>query len=236
MTNINGTLYFTAQNAQGQPCLWKSNGTTESTVLIKAIEAKNLTLFKGSVYFSANENYTTGYEIWKTDGTPAGTVKVLNVPWQPLEDIFGYGISRAKIVLKATDNLLYFTANNDFLKFELWRTDGTSTGAFKLKDVELYFDRTILRVDADFISEGNTLYFSAVYGVFKTDGSLSGTTTLFPNQDPYKHVKLHTIINGTIYLSRWDEETDKKGYNVYKKDIALATVVPVARLFAENID
>jgi ELWxxDGT repeat protein len=58
-------------------------------------------------------------EIWKSDGTGAGTVKVKDIPSaEPGDANF-----RA-----ALGGLLYFTANTEGEGLELWETDGTTSG------------------------------------------------------------------------------------------------------------
>ena len=62
MTNVNGTLFFTADNGTNGQELWKSNGTPGGTVLVKDIRAGsassgagNLTNVNGTLYFTADD-------------------------------------------------------------------------------------------------------------------------------------------------------------------------------------
>lgn len=65
--------------------LWKTDGTTEGTVLVKDINTgakassfpRGFIAIDGIVYFKANDG-VNGDEVWKTDGTPDGTVMVKN--------------------------------------------------------------------------------------------------------------------------------------------------------------
>ena len=61
LTNVNGTLFFVAYDANGQE-LWKSDGTTAGTVMVKDIivgagssRPEVLTNVNGTLFFQAND-------------------------------------------------------------------------------------------------------------------------------------------------------------------------------------
>jgi ELWxxDGT repeat protein len=133
LTNVNGTLYFQANDGTDGPELWKSDGTTAGTVLVKDINpGKNgsspsyLTNLNGTLFFSANDG-TTGAELWKSDGTNAGTVLV--------KDINPGSASSNPAELLAVGATLYFTANDGTFGTELWQSDGTSAGTVLVADI-----------------------------------------------------------------------------------------------------
>lgn len=78
--NINGTLYFAAENSSGGVGLWKSDGTAGGTVLVSDINAYGaapsaLTAVDGTLFFvAAYEMY--GTQLWKSDGTLEGTLAI----------------------------------------------------------------------------------------------------------------------------------------------------------------
>ena len=87
LTNVNGTLFFAANDGVHGTELWKSDGTAAGTVLVKDIdpagEARtsavgNSTNVNGTLFFTANDG-THGVELWKSDGTAAGTVMVKDI-------------------------------------------------------------------------------------------------------------------------------------------------------------
>src|SRR5262245_41736168 len=94
LTNVNGTLFFTAYNDTTGRELWKSDGTSAGTVLVNDIHPcgfwrryylypnssypSTLTNVNGTLFFTAN-NDTNGRELWKSDGTAAGTVLVKDI-------------------------------------------------------------------------------------------------------------------------------------------------------------
>ncbi len=87
---VNGTLYFiTVIDGSGsfQHRLWKSDGTPAGTVIVKdsiintnVSDIIKLIEVDGTLFFAVNKNGSattaTKTELWKTDGTTAGTLLV----------------------------------------------------------------------------------------------------------------------------------------------------------------
>ena len=75
------------------------------------------TALSGYLYFRA-DNGTTGYELWRTDGTTLGTTLV--------EDInINVGGSSYPGGFTALGDYLYFAAADDDTSHDLWRVDGS---------------------------------------------------------------------------------------------------------------
>jgi ELWxxDGT repeat protein len=76
MTPAGGTLYFDLvdfnNNTGAHSSLWKSNGTSAGTILVKGIAADSLTECDGELYFDSR---TPGgvAQLWKSNGTTGGT-------------------------------------------------------------------------------------------------------------------------------------------------------------------
>jgi ELWxxDGT repeat protein len=77
--------------------------------------------------FSANGGVNTGVELWKTDGTAAGTVLVKDIS-------DGAGSYPSKLVRSDIDKW-FFTANDGIHGDEIWVTDGTEAGTTMVKDI-----------------------------------------------------------------------------------------------------
>lgn len=86
----------------------------------------NLTEVNGVVYFTA-ATPSTGTELWKTDGTPEGTVLV--------QDINPGSNSSSPANLTNVSGALFFTAMNPVTGTELWITDGTAQGTVLVHDI-----------------------------------------------------------------------------------------------------
>jgi ELWxxDGT repeat protein len=126
-TRVGSTLFFTANNGANGVELWKSDGTTAGTTLVKDIypgagsaRPSQLTNMNGTLYFAADDG-VSGLELWKSDGTAAGTTRVADPNAGPGNTSF--------LDLKPVNGTLYFTtgfageaSGNDY---RLFKTDGT---------------------------------------------------------------------------------------------------------------
>ena len=68
-----------------------------------------------------------GRELWKSDGTEAGTVMVKDI-------IPGVG-SSSIYYITAAGGLVYFRASDGTNGIELWKSDGTDSGTTQVKDI-----------------------------------------------------------------------------------------------------
>ncbi len=210
---INNTLYFEL-NSQYSPevpenyQLWQSDGTNTGTTIVKDFgsirdinkfwgEVNNTFYFSASVSHPENNNKTT-YELWKSDGTNAGTTLIKNLGNYSSE------------YLTTVNNTLYFSLNNyDSLtktdNNQLWKLDGTNGNLSLIKDIGNLSIEQWQTID-------NTLYFqlsnTQTAQLWKTDGTEIGTTLIkdFPNSsfvgtiydDQFKSV------NNTLYFPLTD--------------------------------
>jgi ELWxxDGT repeat protein len=150
-----GTLFFAGQDSHGTE-LWGSDGTAAGTRLIKDIDTNDpdwggsypneLTDVGGRVFFEAHDR-THGFELWRSDGTPAGTALVRDI--RP-------GTSESRVdCLTAVGQTLFFKAYNDSSnRDDLWRSDGTAAGTTRVKPNLDCTDGTLRNV-------AGTLFFSA---------------------------------------------------------------------------
>ncbi|HYX37552.1 MAG TPA: ELWxxDGT repeat protein [Oligoflexus sp.] len=174
---IGSTLFFTASVTSSGRELWKSDGTDAGTVLVKDIYSGGSSSQSGSgtslftavnstLYFRANDG-TSGLELWKSDGTDAGTVMV--------KDIASSGGSTPSSLV-AVNGTLYFTADNGTHGSELWKSNGTEAGTVLVKDIRSGGSIAMTSPTA----VGSILYFRTDDGthnseLWKSDGTEAGT-------------------------------------------------------------
>ncbi|MEI9919173.1 MAG: ELWxxDGT repeat protein [Bacteroidota bacterium] len=98
-----------------------NNGSTQT-----GSNPNNMTTLGSYVYFSATDG-VTGTELWRSDGTAAGTTQV--------KDIRVGDASSSPTAFTVVGSYIYFAANDGTNGIELWRTDGTAAGTILVKDI-----------------------------------------------------------------------------------------------------
>lgn len=144
-----GGILFAANDGVTGNELWRSDGTAAGTVLVKDLvpgSAKNPSAAfdgKARIPFSGGPSALTpvgdavyllaknGNQLWKTDGTPAGTVLVKDVdgPGNGSAGSGGYG---AVAVLNGS---LLFGGDSRTTGQGLWVSDGTSAGTVRMRQL-----------------------------------------------------------------------------------------------------
>lgn len=197
--------------------LWKSDGTTGSTTLVKDINERRdhtdnvdyLVAIGGTLFFGANDG-TNGKELWKSDGTPAGTVMIKDI---------NPGVNGSSPEQSVDFNgVLYFSANDGVNGEELWKSDGTADGTAMIKDINpgaAYSSPTNLYII------GSTLYFEADNGVngrelWKSDGT-EGGTKIIKDINPAGNAQTSTFVeyNSTLFFGAND---GTHGKELWKSD------------------
>jgi ELWxxDGT repeat protein len=162
LTAFRGALYFFGQPGENRDRgLWRSDGTAAGTRLLRALERpaddpfayefypSALTPVGDQLFFRANVA-GSGPELWKTDGTRAGTVLVKDIAPGPAS-------SRPQ-ELTAAGSRLYFRATDGVHGDELWRSDGTAAGTTLVQDI---LPGPVSSTPEDLTAAGGTLYFTA---------------------------------------------------------------------------
>ncbi|MBE9092297.1 hypothetical protein IQ232_22035, partial [Microcystis aeruginosa LEGE 11464] len=207
LTAVGNTLYFTADDGVNGTELWKSDGTAAGTVLVKDIlpgspwfafwsSPRNLTAVGSTLYFIADDD-VNGFELWKSDGTAAGTVLVKDI------NPSSFGVIPGD--LTAVGNTLFFYADDNVNGIELWKSDGTAAGTVLVADI---IPGSYRSEPGNLTAVGNTLFFTArddVNGreLWKSDGTAAGTVLvadIIPGASPFSPSSLR-VVGNTLFFT-----------------------------------
>lgn len=181
---LGNNYYFVAKH-QGSftISLWKTDGTKAGTSMVKDLgsivippgggnlNALPMIAYNNAIYFVFED--FNGSEIWKSDGTSAGT--------NMLKDIRPGSNSSSPNGLCVFNNYLYFYANDGVNGNELWRTDGSANGTALFKDIYPSSISSFTGPNASLFVFKNNLYFGAQgthdegVELYKSDGTANGT-------------------------------------------------------------
>lgn len=154
--------------------LFRTAGTVATTHRVASMPEYNTYLTgwlagAGGLVYSGMFSSTNGIELWRSDGTAAGSFVV--------KDANPGAASSNPSNLTPAGRLLFFTATAADHGTELWRTDGTAAGTFMLKDIR---PGTESSQPSALASLGEVVYFAANDGttgieLWKSDGTTEGT-------------------------------------------------------------
>ena len=175
-------MHFAAVDARGS-ALWRMDGTAESITAYKRVggELREFKRVNNDLYFSlfSLEANVSAEQLWKTNGTAAGTVLVKEIRRGPG--------SRSMQSLTNAGGTLYFVANDGVHGKELWRSDGTCRrndhGRGHFQRPISYISRTPRgSVPSELTFANGVLFFTADDGVngrelWRTNGTEDGVHT-----------------------------------------------------------
>ena len=254
------SLFRATTNATGYE-LWRTDGTEAGTRMVKDIwpgpnsgtqyysfgysaPPFEPTVFGDAAYFLGNDG-THGWELWRTDGTEAGTSMVKDIrpgSGNAFEQGFDYH-DDATLVWKhfVVGGALLFIADDGVNGLEWWRTDGTEAGTAMLKDIMpgrngafgQLFSHQLYYFNAAMV--GDVLYFSADDGIagfelWETDGTTDGTTRVrdinpgAAGSQPMQMLDLNGVLIFVAYEPRG-------GAEVWRSDGTFAGTAQVRDIF-----
>jgi ELWxxDGT repeat protein len=223
--SLNGSVLFAASDGFIVPSssstatvhgteLWRTDGS--ATVLVKNINPNtsfdgvntvadssnptDLTASGGFVYFTADDG-THGKQLWRTDGTTAGTVMVTNI------NSSGGGFDCTD--LTDVNGTLYFTADDGTDGLQVWVSDGTSGGTIMVSNLQPTSGGAA--DPADLTNVNGTVFFTANAGttgreLYRTNGTLNSTHLIINiyNGSGTANPTSLTNVNGTLFFAAND--------------------------------
>jgi ELWxxDGT repeat protein len=204
LANAGGTLYF----ASNSDDLWKRVGSSPATLVKAGVttnDPKLVCYINGILYFRGWDS-THGWELWKSDGTEAGTVMVKEIRT-------GTNGSEVQNLVKL-GTTLYFIAY-DGTNRQLWKSNGTDAGTVRVSTaITNVYDLTV--VNDKLFFQGNDA--SNTNALWVSNGTEGGTTVLMNNISP----DYLTAVGNTLFFEGW---TSPLGYELWKSDGTVAGTI-----------
>jgi ELWxxDGT repeat protein len=217
---VNGAVLFAASDGTHGVELWRSNGTTAGTQLVKDINPGPSGSYPASypfglanvgetLFFAANDG-THGTAFWRSDGTAAGTQMVKGI----------YSGSKSSLGdLTNINGTLFFLATDGTHGSALWRSDGSTAGTRMVDDLAhaSSFSDTYWVANV-----GGTFFFDASDGthgaeLWRSNGAAAGTQ-MVKDIDPGSggsYPSEFVNVNGTLFFTA-DDSTH--GYQLWRSD------------------
>lgn len=190
--------------------LWITDGTVAGTELLVDVLnevgvcqprhfIRDLHAVDGRVYFAAR---TTGgdEELWTSDGTTAGTRKVVDV-------VADGGCDPRDFA--SLNGIVYYVADDQVAGAELWRSDGTAEGTWLVRDNFASTDDFELR--GNLMPFRDEVLFAGPTGLFRSDGTESGTHVVPGTESitvAHNVVSRPAIVATSQYALFWSEAAD----------------------------
>ena len=240
----NGSLLVTDGTKGGSKLLINNNliiDDIEKFVLFS--EYVNSDKVKGELYFSFEMPKSYGINLWKTDGTEAGTIQLFKKSPKPNSGNFEV----IKFIGKIKNQSFFSIKNDANGQDEIWTTEGTLASTKPLLDVngDILLKPTTYYYDPKswqkFTKINDKLYFSRQtikngYEPWETDGTASGTKMIgdlvkgIQGSNPYQFVE----INQTPYCIATEENKALQLWSFCNPKVFL-DIEKIAQIYNEEV-
>jgi ELWxxDGT repeat protein len=166
-----------------------------SQSFIKNFNAVSSYAALGSSLLFAGDDGVHGSELWKTDGTIAGTVMVKDI-----NPGIGSSITASICIF---NNKAYFSAYDGINGMQVWQSDGTANGTVMLKNWGVLLTGNGAQ-PAQFTVCNGALYFvqtsdGITFSLWKTNGTANGTVQITAND--YSTISQLTAVGNMLYYT-----------------------------------
>lgn len=197
LTPLNDTLLFLTgawESGASGYSLWRVEGSGENVEYLMDVTLGSLVRMGDEVFFSrrSSSNYAD-QELWKTDGTRAGTVlvKAATGPvlgWKPRQ-------------LTAVGRTLYFVSDADTSREILWKSDGVGSNTQVVTDIGAGGYTRF----AQLVAVGERLYFWAStqkggFELWRTDGTAASTLPLMRLTSNFYDSYPSAVVGDTLFF------------------------------------
>ncbi len=219
LTDVAGTLFILLTDVtRTQTELWKSDGTEAGTVRLKTLPGQvkhdswdgdgvpwvTPMAVKGMLFFFLTDNYGRNMELWRSDGTEAGTVR--------LKGEFGEDSFPRSMSCTAAKGTFFFLFEPASITsgIQLWKSDGTEEGTVLVRESK----KPRLPTGSSLVAVDSTLYFVAetedpgTFGpwLWRSDGTEAGTVELPVDALTWKSsIRLQPGDTGILYATTANE-------------------------------
>jgi ELWxxDGT repeat protein len=220
LTESNHILFFRADDGIHSPELWRTDGTPGGTRMVKDVDPapwsadfsldeqgmnagpENLADVAGTLFFT-EQTPGSGAELYKSDGTAAGTLLVKDINPGPTG-------SRPHSLMNVGGTLFFFA--DDGTGLALWKSDGSAAGTVMVKSLASMFPYG--STGQDFAYQGRFFFeiktHDGVHQLWSSDGTDAGTGPFTDHNGVILDSTLGVFtINGHDYLA---------GGNLYQTD------------------
>lgn len=193
----NFIVFSAAQNNEGEE-LWRHNTTNGTTSLVLDLNGAfgaslpiNFHRTPNRLYFMASTQ--SGWELWRTNGTAATTALVKDI--NP-GDANGTLQSYSTTTITSIGDTVYFRATDGVTGFQLWRSDGTDAGTWRVSSLA---DAVLPEIGFPIVN-GKVLFSSFAESRFHaydptTDQS---TITTYPSRYYFNNIDRYRFVDDVL--------------------------------------